>query len=263
MHQLSLKQFNRIVLKRILSRIKLSSDRRRLYFLIRSILGFSPNKLEPYELALIHKSAMIKDEQGNIINNERLEFLGDAILGAIVAHELYSKYPSVNEGFLTKTRSKIVNRSFLNKTAIKLGLKGLISSQSKISLERTNIMGDALEALIGAIFVDKGYAFCQRFILSKILHPFVNLNEITKHDNNFKSMLIEWGQKNKREISFVTEEVSSTSDHAPVFVSHVEIETIVYGRGEGSSKKESQQNAAMEALQNISIRENNLSEDDN
>lgn len=231
--------------------------------MLKAILGFSPNDLAIYELALIHKSAMLKDNEGNILNNERLEFLGDAVLGAIVAHELYRKYPSVNEGFLTKTRSKIVNRSFLNKTALKLGLKGLISSQSKISLERTNIMGDALEALIGAIFVDQGYKNCQKFILSKILHPFVNLNEITKHDNNFKSMLIEWGQKNKHEINFVTEEVSSTSDNAPVFVSHVEVDAIVYGRGEGNSKKESQQNAAMEALQNISIRGNNLHSDSN
>lgn len=244
--------------KILIQRIKLSSERRRLYFLLKSILGFYPHNLNLYELSLIHKSAMTKKPNGQAINNERLEFLGDAILGAIVAQELYLKYPDVNEGFLTKTRSKIVNRAFLNETALKLGLKEIISSQSKISLEKTNIIGDALEAIIGAIFVDMGYKKCREFILHKILNPFVNLNEITKLDTNFKSMLIEWGQKHKKEIQFITDEIPSTSDHAPVFVSSVEIENIVFGRGEGSSKKESQQNAAMEALQNVSLRKEDL-----
>lgn len=234
--------------------VKLSSQRRKLYFLLKSITGTYPENLDLYELSLIHKSAMIKSDCGDVLNNERLEFLGDAMLGAIVAQELFEKYPDVNEGFLTKTRSKIVNRAFLNETALKLGLKDIISSQSKISLEKTNIMGDALEALIGAIFVDKGYKICQKFILNKILVPYVNLNEITKHDTNFKSMLIEWGQKYRRDVQFVTDEIPGTYDHAPVFVSSVEIDNIVYGRGEGSSKKESQQNAAMEALQNVTLR---------
>ncbi|TLX75016.1 ribonuclease III [Labilibacter sediminis] len=242
------------MIKILIQRIKLSSERRRLYFLLKSILGFYPGDLSVYELSLVHKSAMIKKPDGQILNNERLEFLGDALLGAIVAQELYLKYPDVNEGFLTKTRSKIVNRSFLNDTALKLGIKPIINSQSKIALEKTNIMGDALEALIGAIFVDKGYKKCRQFILNKILNPFVNLNEITQLDNNFKSMLIEWGQKNKKEIHFVTDEIPGTLDHAPVFVSSVEINNIVSGRGEGSSKKEAQQNAAMEALQNASLK---------
>ncbi len=239
--------------------IKLSSDRRKLYYLLKSITGTFPNNLSIYELSLIHKSAMIKADNGEIINNERLEFLGDALLGAIVAQELYNKYPGVNEGFLTKTRSKIVNRSFLNEIALKLGLKDIISSQSKIALEKTNIMGDALEALIGAIFVDKGYKACQRFITQKILSPYVNLNEITKQDTNFKSILIEWGQKNKRDIQFITDEIPDNCEHSPVFVSSVEIDNKVFGRGEGSSKKESQQNAAMEALQNVSLRKEDFS----
>ncbi len=239
--------------------IKLSSDRRKLYYLLKSITGIYPNNLQIYELSLIHKSAMIKSTNGEIINNERLEFLGDALLGAIVAQELYNKYPDFNEGFLTKTRSKIVNRAFLNETALKIGLKEIISSQSRIALEKTNIMGDALEALIGAIFVDKGYKSCQKFITKKILVPFVNLNEITKHDTNFKSILIEWGQKNKHDIQFITDEIPDNCEHAPVFVSSVEIDSKVFGRGEGSSKKESQQNAAMEALQNVSLRKEDLS----
>ena len=120
-------------------------------------------------------------------------------------------------------------------------------------------MGDALEALIGAIFVDRGYKACQKFITQKILIPFVNLNEITKHDTNFKSILIEWGQKHKHDIQFITDEIPDNCEHAPVFVSSVEIDNKVFGRGEGSSKKESQQNAAMEALQNVSLRKEDLS----
>ncbi|WP_430934857.1 ribonuclease III [Saccharicrinis sp. 156] len=246
------------MLKSLLNIIKLSPDRRRLYLLLRSVIGFCPNNLGIYELSLVHKSAMKKKNNGQVINNERLEFLGDAMLGAIVAQELYNKYPDVNEGFLTKTRSKIVNRAFLNETANKIGLNNIITSQSKISLEITNIPGDALEALIGAIFVDCGYQKCRKFILKKILIPFVNLNEIASKDNNFKSMLIEWGQKHKKDVQFITDEIPGTLDHAPLFVSSVEIENIVFGRGEGSSKKESQQNAAMEALQNVSIRKNDL-----
>jgi len=244
------------VIKILAQIIKLSSDRRKLYYLLKSITGLYPKDLQIYELSLIHKSAMIKSDDGEIINNERLEFLGDALLGAIVAQALYNKYPGVNEGFLTK---KIVNRSFLNDIALKIGLKDIISSQSKIALEKTNIMGDALEALIGAIFVDRGYKACQKFITQKILIPFVNLNEITKQDTNFKSILIEWGQKNKRDIQFITDEIPDNCEHAPIFVSSVEIDNKVFGRGEGTSKKESQQNAAMEALQNVSLRKENFS----
>ncbi len=243
------------MLKILLNTIKLSSERRRLYLLLRTIIGFYPNDLEIYELSILHKSAIKKRSNGQIINNERLEFLGDAMLGAIIAQELYNKYTNFNEGALTKTRSKIVNRAFLNETASKIGLNEIIISQSKISLEKTNIPGDALEALIGAIFVDFGYDKCRKFILKKILIPYVDLNEIAYQDNNFKSTLIEWGQKYKRNIQFFTDEIPGMLDHTPLFVSLVEVENIVFGRGEGNSKKEAQQHAAMEALQHVNIDE--------
>ncbi len=238
--------------------IKLSPKRRKLYLLLRKVIGFYPRNLELYEVSLIHKSALKKRENGRIINNERLEFLGDAMLGAIIAHELFHKYPDRNEGFLTKTRSKIVNRLFLNKTANKIGLNQLISSQSHLSLKKTNIPGDALEALIGAIFIDGGYSKCRKFILKKILTPFVDLNKISDNDDNYKSALIEWAQKHKREIHFITDEIPSILERDPVFVSVVEIENIATGRGQGNSKKESQQNAAMQALQNVSAQNNHL-----
>ena len=242
------------MLKILLNRIKLSSERRKLYLLLRSVLGFYPRKLEIYELSIIHKSSVRKKSNGQIINNERLEFLGDAILGAVVAEELYSKYPQLNEGLLTKNRSKIVNRVFLNETAQKIGLNKIIVLQNKIDLEKTNIPGDALEALIGAIFEDYGYKKCRKFILKKILSPYVDFNKIVNQDNNYKSALIEWGQKHKRSIQFITKEIPGTLEHAPIFVSTVEIESIEFGQGEGASKKESQQNAAMKAMQNEVIR---------
>ncbi|SMO80610.1 RNAse III [Saccharicrinis carchari] len=240
------------MIKIVLNRIKLSPERRKLYLLLRELIGFYPRNLKLYEASLIHKSALKVLENGESINNERLEYLGDAMLGAIVAHELYNKYPNHNEGFLTKTRSKIVNRSFLNKTANKLGLSNLISSQSYMSLKKTNIPGDALEALIGAIFIDGGYNRCRKFILKKILNPYVDLYEITHNDNNYKSALIEWGQKYKRNIHFITDELGETGGHDPIFVSVVQMEDLVLGRGQGSSKKESQQNAAMQALDKVS-----------
>lgn len=244
------------MLKILLNTIKLSPKRRKLYLLMRKTIGFYPRNLELYEVSLIHKSALKKRVNGQIINNERLEFLGDAMLGAIIAHELFHKYPDCDEGFLTKTRSKIVNRSFLNKTAHKIGINRLISSQSHLSIKKTNIPGDALEALIGAIFIDGGYDRCRRFILKKILTPFVDLNKISKNDDNYKSALIEWAQKYKRDIHFITDEIPSVLDGDPLFVSVVEIENIPTGRGQGSSKKESQQNAAMQALQNVSAQNN-------
>jgi len=246
------------VFKLLLNTIKLSPKRRKLYLLLRKTIGFYPRNLALFEVSLIHKSALKKKENGQIINNERLEFLGDAMLGAIIAHELFHKYPDRNEGFLTKTRSKIVNRSFLNKTAYKIGLNELINSQSHLSLKKTNIPGDALEALIGAIFIDGGYERCRKFILKKILTPFVDLNKISDNDDNYKSALIEWAQKYKREIHFITDEIPSTLDRDPVFVSVVEIENVPTGQGRGNSKKESQQNAAMQALQNVSAQNNHL-----
>lgn len=187
---------------------------------------------------------------GNLINNERLEYLGDAILGAVVAEFLYNRFPQRGEGFLTQMRSKLVNRAFLSQLINETGLNRFIKSRTLGSTSTSNIYGDALEALIGAIYLDKGFDKARFVIIKRFLNGYVDLNKMEEQDNNYKSQLIEWGQKNKMDVNFQTEEEPSPNSKFSIFVSTVEIEKEIKGKGYGSSKKESQQNAAREAIQN-------------
>jgi len=187
-----------------------------------------------------------------MVNNERLEFLGDAILGAVIADFLYNRFPQQDEGFLTKTRSKLVNRSFLTRLTLDMGLDVFIDSNTTKNVDKSHIYGDALEALIGAIYLDQDYQKAKYFVTKKILSKYVNLNEIENKDSNFKSQLIEWSQKNKKEIRFETiEEPSKDKNYKPRFISVIWIENKEMGRGNGTSKKEAQQNASHEALRKI------------
>ncbi|MBI9060744.1 MAG: ribonuclease III [Marinilabiliaceae bacterium] len=232
--------------------IKLFSLRgKKFYNSMKSVTGFRPLNLDLYKQAFMHKSAMIKGPNGKFINNERLEFLGDAILGSIVAEELYKRFPRRDEGFLTKTRSRIVNRSLLNEIALKMGLGQWIKSQSQIDIAQTSIPGDALEAIVGAVYLDKGYTTCQQFVLDKIITPHVNLNKIAKKDTNYKSILIEWGQKHRKSINFITEEQHVSNGSAPIFTAKAAIDNDPVSEGKGFSKKEAQQNAARQALKII------------
>lgn len=241
------------MVRKIAQRIKLfSSPRKEFYLFLKDLLGFYPTNLKLYDLAFVHKSASTVDSQGNLVNNERLEFLGDAILGAIIADFLYNRFPQEDEGFLTKTRSKLVNRSFLTELTFNMGLNVYIDSNTTKNIDKSHIYGDALEALIGAIYLDTDYQSTKNFVTKKILSQFVNLNEIEQKDTNFKSRLIEWSQKNKKEIKFeTTEEISKDKSKTPKFVAVVEIEDKEMGKGEGTSKKEAQQNAAKKTLQKI------------
>jgi ribonuclease-3 len=191
------------------------------------------------------------DSRGNYVNNERLEYLGDAILGAIIADFLYNRFPQEDEGFLTKTRSKLVNRPFLTKLTYDMGLNVFIDSNTTKNIDNSHIYGDALEALIGAIYLDKDYQTAKYFVTKKILSQFVNLNEIEQNDTNFKSQLIEWSQKNKKEVVFQTTEETNEKNKQPRFVAIVEIENVEVGKGEGTSKKEAQQNAARKTLEKL------------
>jgi ribonuclease-3 len=239
------------MIKLLFQRIKLfSSKRKEFYLFLKDILGIYPGNLKLYDIAFVHKSASTTDSMGNLINNERLEYLGDAILGAVVAEFLYNRFPQRGEGFLTQMRSKLVNRAFLTQLINETGLHQFIKSRTIGSTVASNIYGDALEALIGAIYLDKGFEKARYVIIKRFLNGYVDLNKMEEQDNNYKSQLIEWGQKNKMDVNFQTEEEPSPNSKFSIFVSTVEIEKEIKGKGYGSSKKESQQNAAREAIQN-------------
>jgi ribonuclease III len=244
------------VLRNLRYRIKLfSSARKEFYSFIKNITGFSPLKLNLYDLAFIHKSATSVDILGNPINNERLEYLGDAVLGAIVADYLYNRFPGKDEGFLTQLRSRIVNRNFLTQLTFKMGLIKFVSSNTSTINETSHIYGDVFEAFIGAVYLDNGYKAAKRFVVKKILSEYVDIYEVERSNTNYKSQLIEWGQKNKKNVEFHTVSNPESGTNKSPFISEIFIDGEIAGRGEGFSKKEAQQNAAQTALSNQSAPE--------
>ncbi len=219
---------------------------------IKEILGFKPKRYAVYQLALIHKSAASRFSKQNDIHNERLEFLGDAILDSVIAEHLYESYPGRDEGFLTQMRSKIVNRETLRNVALTMGLDKLIVS-NLTSDTHIGLYGDALEALIGAIYLDKGYGKVKRFITQKLLQKHINLNKLIETETDFKSRIIEWGQKNRKDINFTSQEQVSARTKKPVFVSHLLVFDEIVGMGMGKSKKEAEQNASKQAIQMLGL----------
>lgn len=173
---------------------------------LREILGFTPTRLGLYKLAFFHKSnnaggAGATPEKGSSKNNERLEYLGDAVLGTIVAEYLFKKYPHGDEGFLTKMRSKIVKRETLNKISEDMGLDVILAEYNHTRLSQA-MLGNALEALVGAIYLELGYHRTRRFIISRILRKFVDVHELETYDDNYKSQLLEWSQKNGKFVTY-------------------------------------------------------------
>lgn len=220
------------------------------YLCFYKILGFYPHDIRLYEQALLHKSSSVK-EKGRLLNNERLEFLGDAILDAIVADIVYKRFEGKREGFLTNTRSKIVQRETLNHVAIQIGLDKLIKFTTKQSSHNSYVTGNAFEALIGAIYLDRGYRVCKHFLEKRIFEQYINLDKISRKEVNFKSKLIEWSQKNKFELEFELVRQAVDEQQNPTFETLVTVEHIAAGKGKGYSKKESQQEAAHETLNMI------------
>lgn len=230
-------------------------DKIRLFFLKEKesylcfyrILGFYPHNIQLYHQALLHKSTASSFQKGKRINNERLEFLGDAVLDAVVAHLVYEHFEGKGEGFLTNTRSKIVQRETLNKLAVQIGLDKLIKSDMHLISHNSYLSGNAFEAFVGAIYLDRGYKMCCKFIGSKIINRYIDLDKVSRKEVNFKSKLIEWGQKNKFEIIFnlVKQDVDQVGN--PFFNTEILIEGHFCGKGTGYSKKESQQIAARSA----------------
>ena len=220
--------------------------------MVDGIFGFIPHNIELYKLALIHKSASLVLDDGQTVNNERLEFLGDAVIESVTSDYLFIEYPDRDEGFLTQLRSKIVSRQSLNALAVGLGLDRWVISNGGAGIAQKHIFGDAFEAMIGAIYLDQGYDFVNRLLINNIYGRFLNLDELTQSETDFKSRLIEWSQKNHHRIVFRTDYDKGGTRNHPLFYATVLIDGIEVGHGFGDSKKESEQQAALSVAQSMS-----------
>jgi len=210
------------------------------------VLGFVPWNVAFYKIPFIHRSSSIV-YKGSLINYERLEYLGDAVLDLIVAEYLFKHYRDRDEGFLSQMRSKIVKRQHLNETGIRLGLAQLTPESNGQQLGK-NYYGDVLEALIGALFLKRGYRTTKKFVIKKVIGGQMNLETIEKTETDFKSRLIEWAQKNKYEIRFECNEKSCGEGKVPYFTCRIYHGDVVLSEGEGETKKEAEQDAAEHAI---------------
>jgi ribonuclease-3 len=237
-------------LARPIEHFRVPSADREFYYQLKTILGFSPKNIELYKLAMVHRSASFILPKGKRVDNERLEYLGDAVLDAIVADYLFERFPNQKEGFLTKMRAKIVSRTSLNQLAVSMGIDTLVKANMGSNSQR-NIFGNALEALIGAIFLDKGYHFTSEAVINNILDKFIDLEELQALDTDYKSKLIELAQKHKISVVFDTREDSSMVSNPPKFLSVLIFDGNPLAEGFGFSKKEAEQQASMLALDKI------------
>lgn len=226
-------------------RIFVSKARDREYFrLVRDMFGIRARNIDLYKLALMHRSASIDLADGTHLNNERLEFLGDAVLDAVVSDFLFIEFPDADEGDLTRLRSKIVSRSTLNELARALRLDRHIVRHTGGSAVQKHIGGDALEAMIGAMYLDRGFDRTNRALIGDVFRRHLDLDELVNSETDWKSRLIEWCQRSRQSVQFSTDhDKRSTSQH-PLFRSAVIIDGIEVGHGVGETKKEAEQHAA-------------------
>ena len=239
-------------LNNIIDRIKLPFRKEKeLFSALYNILGFYPHNIEYYKQALMHKSIRKRNDKGKPLNNERLEFLGDAILDAVVGDVVFRHYEGKREGFLTNTRSKLVSRDTLGKVASEMGLGGLLLSAGHSTSHNSYVEGNALEALVGAIYLDRGYDTCMWFWEHRILGKYINLDKVAFKEVNFKSKLLEWSQKNRVHMEFQMLKQKKDDNGNPIFSFMVMIEGVEGEKGTGFSKKEAQQLAAKETLQRL------------
>lgn len=216
------------------------------------VLGIYPGNVELYKLALIHRSASVHIPGSPPVNNERLEFLGDAVLESIVSDYLFIEFPDADEGFLTQIRSRIVSRQALNELSAKLGLSQHVVSSAGSGFIKKHIFGDALEAMIGAVYLDKGYDFTNRLVINDIIRKHLDLEDTTATETDFKSRLIEWCHKNKHTVRFQTRYDATSTMQSPVFRSAAMIDEMEIAFGIGPSKKEAEQKASYAASQVMS-----------
>ena len=240
------------MLSNLIDRMKLPFRKdKELYLSLRQIIGFYPHDIGYYKLALMHKSMFKRNAKGKPVNNERLEFLGDAILDATVGDIVYRHFPGKREGFLTNTRSKLVQRETLNRLAQEMGINQLILSNGRSSSHNSYMGGNAFEALVGAIYLDRGYDACMKFMRKRILTQMINIDKVAYKEVNFKSKLIEWSQKNRVRIDFRVLSQEKDKTGSPVFKYQVMLETVEGCTGTGFSKKESQQMASKLTLERL------------
>ena len=223
----------------------------RFYVDLVRMLGFIPRRTSYYKLAFLPKSALQKHPSGVRLNNERLEYLGDAVLDAIVADYLYKRFPEGDEGFMTKLRARIVKRKTLNQVAVRLEIPGLINQVGSPGNKSKHLYGNALEALIGAIYIDRGYRAAKRFFIRRIMQKHIDLVQLVEKDPDYKSRVIEWAQKNRVEIVFESLVEHTAGQKSPAFISTISLEGQAKGTGRGGSKKDAEQQAAKKALEHI------------
>lgn len=229
--------------------LKTNEDDKELKKALKNILGFQPGHLQFYITAFTHRSS----NEDLVSNNERLEFLGDAYIGSIVGEYLFKKYPNKDEGFLTEMRSKIVSRNSLNDIALKMGLQKLIRfNKNDKMLRRSNIFGNCLEALVGAIYLDKGFEKTRKFILKNMLYNYIDIDDLEITDFNFKNKLYNWAQVNNHVLDFVTLGESNEAGRR-VFTVGIEVDGELFIKATGYNKKAAGQTAAQKALEQLGI----------
>ncbi len=218
---------------------------------IKKILGFSPSNISLYEKALIHRSATFTKDDGRRINNERLEFLGDAILDAVLSDYLFNEFPDYDEGKLTKIRSKIVNGHMLNKLSVSLGIDSLLISHINNGNKGKKLYGDALEAFIGSVFLDKGYLKTKEFIIRRLLNKHLDLSLILITEDDYKSQVYQWAQKLNKRIDLSYIEDFDQEHNIIHFTTTLRIDHEIFGQGTGVSKREAEQIASYVAWTKI------------
>ena len=223
------------------------------YRIVDDLFGFVPHNVELYKLALIHKSASLVLEDGRAINNERLEYLGDAVIEAVTSDYIFIEYPDRDEGFMTQLRSKIVSRQSLNALAVNLGLDRHVISNGGAGIAQKHIYGDAFEAMMGAVYLDQGYETANRVLIERVFPEYVDLEALEQTEKDFKSRVIEWGQKHHRAVEFHSRECTDALELTPHFECELTISGTRYGYGEARSKKEAEQLAAREAYEQLNI----------
>ncbi len=230
---------------------KFTASEKKLAEAVKNIFGYNPKNLSLYKLAFRHKSMALSVNNGVKHSNERLEYLGDAVLSSVIADYLFKKFPYKDEGFLTEIRSRIVSRTNLNNLSRKLGLDKLVMSSLENFSQSSSITGDAFEAFVGAVYLDKGYAFAQKLIINKIINIHVDIDDLVNTEVNYKSRIIEYVQKEKKQAEFVVVNEMENGKRMKIYEVNLIIDGEVVAGGKDYSIKKAEQNASATAWEKL------------